>query len=455
MKPLRILVLAPGCNPDSTSTALVGYAHSEALARLHTVTLVGYEKHGHALRQKQKYFHAIQTIEAPWLTAALDLIVRWIFKGDYGSQALTAFSYPFHVIFEWKAWRLLRSQIMSGEFDVAIRLLPVVPTLPSPFAFFLRRGPIPFVIGPINGGLPWPPGFSQAEKQKEWISSLRSLYRFMPFSRSTFRYAKAIIAGSSQTYSEFGVYRDKMFLIPENGVSRSILDRAVPRKENHGPLELIYLGRLVPYKACDLAVRAAASLLKTGRARMTIVGYGPERARIATLVETLGIEKAVLFCGRLPHAEAMERVGKADVLVFPSIREFGGGVVFEALALGAVPVVADFGGPGDIVNPSVGYKVSLTNEEEMVAEIEKILIELEGNRSRLAQLQNQGMKYAHETLDWDGKARIVSKVLLWSVGQSSKPALSFPKVLGDSLDDIPRSADSGGTVIDESYARRR
>ena len=36
--------------------------------------------------------------------------------------------------------------------------------LPSPFAFFLRKGPIPFVIGPINGGLPWPSGFQAARK---------------------------------------------------------------------------------------------------------------------------------------------------------------------------------------------------------------------------------------------------------------------------------------------------
>ena len=54
----------------------------------------------------------------------------------------------------------------------------------------------------------------------------------------------------------------------------------------------------------------------------------------------------------------------ADVLVFPSVRDFGAGVVFEALAVGAVPVVADFGGPGDIVHPEVGYKVPLTNESE-------------------------------------------------------------------------------------------
>src|SRR5439155_15934544 len=40
--------------------------------------------------------------------------------------------------------------IMAGDFDVVLRLLPISSVLPSLFGFFLRRGPIPFVIGPIK-----------------------------------------------------------------------------------------------------------------------------------------------------------------------------------------------------------------------------------------------------------------------------------------------------------------
>ena len=138
------------------------------------------------------------------------------------TQVRTAFGYPFAIAFEWQAWRQLRRRIFAGEFDVVLRLIPMSAVLPSPFAHFLRNGPIPFVIGPLNGGLPWPPGFSQLEKQKEWISSFRNLYRFMPFARSTYRHAAAIIAASSQTYAEFAVYRDKLFFIPEPGIDRSV-----------------------------------------------------------------------------------------------------------------------------------------------------------------------------------------------------------------------------------------
>ena len=223
--------------------------------------------------------------------------LRRIFKNNYGSQALTAFSYPFSLAFEWRTWRQLRARIMAGDFDVVLRLLPITSVLPSPFAFFLRRGPIPFVIGPINGGLPWPQGFSQAEKQKEWISDLRNLYRFLPFARSTYRNAAAIIAGSSQTYAEFAAYRDKLFFVPENGLSHSLLTGTPRDSRGADKLQLIFVGRLVPYKACDVALRAAAPLLQRGLARFTIVGDGPERPGLEQLTRSLGIEKVVSFWG--------------------------------------------------------------------------------------------------------------------------------------------------------------
>ena len=37
---LRILLLAPGSDPDGITGPLIGYSHGEALARLHAVTLV-------------------------------------------------------------------------------------------------------------------------------------------------------------------------------------------------------------------------------------------------------------------------------------------------------------------------------------------------------------------------------------------------------------------------------
>jgi len=427
---LRILLLAPGSNPDGITGPLVGYSHSEALAQLHAVTLVIGRANEAAVRRKQSPFRAIEVISLPRLERIYDWCFRWVFRSNYRSQVLTAFSYFFCLAFEWRAWRQTRARIMQGDFDVVLRLLPISSVLPSPFAFFLRRGPIPFVIGPINGGLPWPRGFSQADKQKEWISNLRSFYQFLPFARSTYRNAAAIIAGSSHTYNEVAAYREKLFFVPgENGISPALYTSASRSSARSETLELIFVGGLVPYKACDLALRAAAPLLQNGRARFTVVGDGPERRGLEELTVSLGTDKVVSFCGTLRHSEIIQRLGAADVLVFPSIHEFGGAVVFEALAMGTVPVVVDFGGPGDIVRPEVGFKVRLTNESDVVLQIEKVLATLTRDRDLLERLRQQGMRYARKCLSWDAKAQMVTQILCWATGCGPKPNLLPPKLL--------------------------
>jgi glycosyltransferase involved in cell wall biosynthesis len=372
----------------------------------------------------------VEIIALPWLDRLYAWCLRRIFRYNYGSHALTAFGYPFIVAFEWSAWRRLRARIKAGDFDVVLRLAPVTSVIPSAFAFFLRRGPIPFVIGPLNGGLPWPKEFSQAEKEKKLISGLRGLYRFLPFARSTYRNATAIIAGSSHTYSEFSAYREKLFFVPENGLGRSVLadpERTAPRDDK---LELSFVGRLVPYKACDIALRVVAPFLRSGLVRFTIVGDGPELPALQALAKSLKIDGDVSFRGMLSHTETLQWLRSVDVLVFPSVREFGGGVVFEALAVGAVPLVVNFGGPGDIVHPGVGCKVALTNETDVVQQMQAVLERLVHDRALLKHLRQQGMSYARKSLSWDGKAQTVTQILRWAIGQGPKPNLVPPTIVG-------------------------
>jgi glycosyltransferase involved in cell wall biosynthesis len=429
MSRLRILLLASYCHPGKVSMPYVTYCHAAALAQLHDVSLVVESPSEAPVRRAKAPFRTIEVVRMPLLERIYAWSLRRIFKYNFDTQVLTAFYYPFGLAFEWCAWRQLRHRIFAGEFDVVLRILPMTPVLPSPFAFFLRKGPIPFVIGPLNGGLPWPPGFRQLEKQKEWIANLRNVYRYLPFARSTYRNAAAIIAASSQTYSEFAAYCDKLFFVPEPGMglSQCSIDSRSPQ---HGAkLELIFAGGLVPRKACDLALRAAAPLLRSDLARFTVVGDGPERSCLEHLARSLGIEKAVFFCGWLSLAEVLRHLRSADVFVFPSLRDNGAGAVFEALGTGAVPVVVDFGGPGDIVHPEVGYKVPLTSENDIVAQMEKILAELAHNRDRLEQLRRQGMAYVRECLTWDAKAQAVTRVLNWAVSRGPKPDLPPPKIL--------------------------
>jgi len=422
MSRLSLLVLAPSGDPEAISIPYVSYCHAAALAHIHDVTLVvGSPVEGRVRRAKSP-FRAIEVVRMPILERLFDWCFRTFLRSNYDTQLLTALMYPFTVAFEWRAWLQLRQRILGGEFDVVLRVLPMSPVLPSPFAFFLRNGPIPFVLGPLNGGLRSAPGFSQPD-EKEWGFVIRKLSRLLPFARSTYRHAAGIIIASYHMRTQFAAYSDKLFFIPENGIAPSLCCADSRSPESGARLELIFVGGLVPRKACYLGLRAAAPLLRNGLARFTIIGDGPERGRLEELAGCLGIESAVNFCGWLNHTEVLERLRSADVVVLPAIREGGGGVVFEALASGAVPVILDYGGPGDIVQSDIGYKVLPTNEDDVVLEMAKILNDLAGDRDLLKRLRKQGMLYARECLTWDAKALRTTLVLNWIVRRGPKPNL--------------------------------
>lgn len=428
MNRLRILVLAPGCNPESITIALEGYCQAEALARLHDVVLATRPDSEAPVRRAQGPFRSVEVVPMPWLDRFQNWALRRIFKFNFRSQLLTAFVVPISLAFEWRVWRQFRRRLAAGEFDVVLRLLPLSTVCPSPFAFFLRKGPIPYVLGPLNGGLPWPPGFSQAQRQKQWVSPLRGLYRFLPFARSL-RHAKAIIAGSSHTFSELAAHRDKLFYVPTNGLSEWAFGEGHREDAGSDELRLIFVGALVPYKGCDMALKAAASLIRKQLASFTIVGDGPDREWLQQLAADLGIAAGVKFLGEVAHSEVLERLRSADVFVYPSVHEFGGAVVVEALAAGAVPVVADFGGPGDNVHPGVGFAVPLTNETDVIAQIEKLLTRLSEDRSLVRELRERGMNYAREAFSWGAKARKITGILEWVAGRGPKPQLPSPKPL--------------------------
>jgi glycosyltransferase involved in cell wall biosynthesis len=429
MDRLRVLVLAQGANPDAICGPLIAYSQAQALGRLHDVTLVIGAPNEEVMRRRQGALRAVEVVKMSLIDRVFAWSLKRIFRNNYNNQLLQVFIRPFSVVFEWQAWRQLQARIKGGEFDVVLRLLPVSMISLSPFAFFLRNGPIPIIIGPVNGGLPWPLGFKQAKIQNKWVTRLRDLYPLLPFGRSSFRHAAAIMAGSSHAYAELSEHREKLFFLPENGIDSSLCSGASHKREPSDKLELIFVGSLIPLKACDLALQAAASLLRDNLAHFTIVGDGPERNRLEQLTRSLDIEKAVSFCGWLSHDEALDRMRSADVLLFPSIRDFGGGVVFEALAQGVVPVVADFGGPGDIVRPEVGCKFSLTNEADVVSQIEQVLLSFTREGDRLDKLRHKGLSFAREHLTWDAKAQTITSIICWVLQQGPKPNLPPPKML--------------------------
>ncbi len=110
---------------------------------------------------------------------------------------------------------------------------------------------------------------------------------------------------------------------------------------------LLFVGRIQPLKAPDVAIRAVAELdrLGHGDARLVVVGGASgaegdaETARAHALVDELGLHDRVDFVPPQPHHILSTYYRAADLALVPSRSESFGLVALEAAACG-VPVVA-------------------------------------------------------------------------------------------------------------------
>jgi glycosyltransferase involved in cell wall biosynthesis len=103
---------------------------------------------------------------------------------------------------------------------------------------------------------------------------------------------------------------------------------------------VVAVGRLVPVKRFDRLIRAAVALREqVPDLAVEIVGTGPEREALESLVASLQADDLITFRGRVDDDELVELYQRAWVVASTSVREGWGMTLTEAAACGT-PVVA-------------------------------------------------------------------------------------------------------------------
>jgi glycosyltransferase involved in cell wall biosynthesis len=159
---------------------------------------------------------------------------------------------------------------------------------------------------------------------------------------------------------------------------------------------------------------------------LDVVGDGPEMDRLRGTVECEAIGAGVRLPGWVDHRELRERLVQSDVFAFPSIREFGGGVVLEAMAAGLAPVVVAYGGPAELVTPATGYLVPMSDRAGIVAAFRKVLAELADDPGAAERIGRRAQERVYTNFTWDAKAAQVVRVYDWVLGRAEKPDFGMP-----------------------------
>lgn len=152
---------------------------------------------------------------------------------------------------------------------------------------------------------------------------------------------------------ELGAPPDKVRVL-RNGVDTTLFTPAADRDAARAALglsrpTLISVGHLIERKGHHLVVEALRDLPDW---HGLIVGEGPERPRLESLIAGHGLSSRVRLLGQKPHAELPGLYGAADVLVLASSREGWANVLLESMACGTPVVATNIWGNPEVVRTS-------------------------------------------------------------------------------------------------------
>ncbi len=347
---VRLLLVAPTADPTDVGEAWVAYQWAAHLGSRHDVTLLTYRKRSRpSVVQALPHLRVVEWEEPPLLGRA---------------ERLNSLMKPGYLAFHARARRWIRAARARGEvFDVAHQPLPVAMRYPSP----LRGSGIPYVIGPVGGSLGSPAAF-EIEDTAPPYTALRRLdgwrLRHDPLLRATYAEAACVLGIAPYVADALAaVPLRALGLMPETALET--LPEAVQREGAESrPLRLLFVGRLVRTKGARDAIAALAHLRDVPLV-LDVVGDGFDRAECERTARDLDVAERVRFHGACSRDRVRQFYREADVFVFPSYREPGGNVAFEAMGHGLPAVVCDRGGPGHVVTDECGIRVRPESPDQL------------------------------------------------------------------------------------------
>jgi glycosyltransferase involved in cell wall biosynthesis len=177
-----------------------------------------------------------------------------------------------------------------------------------------------------------------------------------------------------------------------------------------------------------MLIEAVAPLVKAGAVTLDVIGDGPMMGELRELVKRLGVEAGVRLVGWVKHDQVGAELAKSDVFAFPSVREFGGAVALEAMAVGSVPIVLDYGGPAELVTDKTGFLVPMGSRQEIIEQFRTILVDLAGHPEKIELCSEAAIRRARELFTWEEKARRTYLIYQWLLGrEKEKPRFSMPE----------------------------
>lgn len=294
---------------------------------------------------------------------------------------------------QWSAFKVAKSLTQEVEFDLVHHVTGMDVRRPS----LMGMLGIPFILGPLAGGLRTPWNLRKGYPLIGWVDDLirdfmNAFVSLNPLMHLTFARASKIYCDSKDTQElipNFYRYKSEiMFSIPAYEIAKTPEIVALGSKEKSS-FRVLFVGRFVYWKGIHLALQAFSDFhKKIPNSDFTLIGRGREEVWLRKLTEQLGLDNSVNWISWLDRKELSLAYLEHDMFLFPSLHEMGGNVVIESLSHGLPVICLDLGGPGVIVDQTCGRVITTDglDEEAVIKALSNALVEIAENPELKKQL---------------------------------------------------------------------
>lgn len=293
--------------------------------------------------------------------------------------------YSFYLAYQiWhrQAAKKARSMFSSESFDLVHYLCPIGYREPG----FLWQLDTPYVWGPIGGMAPTRhlKGSSRSLTSL-WKTQLKNLTNAIQL-RLSLRVAKALaradklIAATSENAelikARFG---REVQVVPENAIPDVWMpsESADSQIVVGSPVRLIWVGSLDTRKSPDLLIDAMKRV-STKDWCLDIVGEGPLRNTLASMIAAASLGDKVTLNGLIPRSEVRDLMLRADMHIITSMGEGNPTVIWEAMASGVPTLSLKHCGMRDTLCDDCGILIPLSNYQEncenIATEIDRMIL---------------------------------------------------------------------------------
>jgi glycosyltransferase involved in cell wall biosynthesis len=393
---MKILLVAFALNPFRGSEAATAWGWATSLAGVHEVTVVSREEERHDFESALAKYQG------------LDLRIEWVPSPRYVGPMAGQIKY---LLWLRKAARVCKTLVEAEKYDLIHHVSYGSINVATQF---WKLSP-PFVLGPVGGGQSLNPEFQKILGPMPISERLRNLrvclLPFRPAIRKMVKNSSLVLVTNHET--EMVVRRMgalHVTLFSDTGVRKGFcIERPSSRSRDSG-LRLLWVGRMLYRKGVAIALKA---LKKTGRTDISLdlVGTGPLRRDIVSLVDSLRLSGQVHFHGQVPFDKVTDFYDRADLFVFPSVNDAFGSQLLEASSRGLPSLVLNMQGAKALLPDAAAWKISTSSAEKVVDSMADALNTLAGNPEILADMSSAAIAFARSEL-WENRVDKISSLYM-------------------------------------------